>query len=211
MGIVKQKKERIMSNKNYEESMRSLCTNLFFYGSNIRTILFTSTLQKEGKSTIASHLATFLAQMGKKTILVDTDIWNSLLLTQYDTEQEIIGLSQYLSGNNLLKDIIYDTEDEKMSVIFADSNSGDTIKLWTEDLYQKMFDTLESKYDYVLVDTLSMENPMYAGMLAKYCDGAVMIIESGAVSYRKAQKVKSQLEKAGVQILGVVLNKMNIQ
>ena len=48
-------------------------------------------------------------------------------------------------------------------------------------------------------------------IIARHCDGAVMVIESGAVSYRLEQKVKEQIEKAGCRVLGAVLNKVDIK
>lgn len=73
-----------------------------------------------------------------------------------------------------------------------------------------MFESLRSFYDYIIVDTPPMGNLIDGAIIATHCDGAVMVIESGAVSYRLEQKVKGQLEKAGCRILGVVLNKVDI-
>ena len=49
---------------------------------------------------------------------------------------------------------------------------------------------------------------MDAAVISQYCDGAILVIESGSTSYRVVQKVKAQLEKSGCKILGAVLNKM---
>ena len=73
-----------------------------------------------------------------------------------------------------------------------------------------MFESLKPFYDYIIVDTPPMGNLIDGAIVATYCDGAVMVVESGAVSYRLVQKVKDQLEKSGCRILGVVLNKMDI-
>ena len=48
-------------------------------------------------------------------------------------------------------------------------------------------------------------------ILARYCDGAVMVIESGSISYRLEQKVKDQLDRAGCRVLGAVLNKVDLR
>ena len=59
---------------NYKEAIKTLRTNIQFCGSSIRTIMFTSSLPDEGKSDISFALAESLAQIGKKTVLIDADI-----------------------------------------------------------------------------------------------------------------------------------------
>ena len=56
-----------------------------------------------------------------------------------------------------------------------------------------------------------MGNLIDGAIVARQCDGAVMVIESGSISYRLEQRVKGQLEKSGCRILGVVLNKVNME
>ena len=63
--------------------------------------------------------------------------------------------------------------------------------------------------DYLIIDTPPMGNLIDGAIVARQCDGAVMVVESGAVSYRLEQRVKNQLEKSGCRILGVVLNKID--
>ena len=70
---------------------------------------------------------------------------------------------------------------------------------------------MKAEYDYILVDTPPLSNMIDAAVVARECDGAVMVIESGAVSYRVAAKAKEQLEKTGCRILGVVLNKVDTE
>ena len=70
---------------------------------------------------------------------------------------------------------------------------------------------MKLRYDYILVDTPSLSNMIDAAIVARECDGAVMVIESGAVSYKTAVKAKEQLEMTGCRILGVVLNKVEVE
>lgn len=196
---------------NYEEAIKTLRTNIQFCGSNIRAVLFTSSLPDEGKSDISFALARSLAQIGKKTILIDADIRKSVLVERYHLVQELFGLSQYLSGQKELEEVIYQTNEENLSVIFAGPYSPNPAELLEEDLCGRMFEALRSYYDYIIVDTPPMGNLIDGAIVARHCDGAVMVIESGAISYRLEQKVKGQLEKSGCRILGVVLNKVDVQ
>ncbi len=195
---------------NYKESIKTLRTNIQFCGSSIRAIMFTSSLPDEGKSDVSFALAESLAQIGKKTVLIDADIRKSVLVARYQLKCEVAGLSQYLSGQKTLEDVVYQTNEENLSVIFAGPYSPNPAELLEEELCGRMFEALRSYYDYIIVDTPPMANLIDGAIVASHCDGAVLVIESGAISYRLEQRVKSQLEKSGCRILGAVLNKVDV-
>ena len=204
-------KREMKDDYNYNESIKTLRTNIQFCGSSIRTIMFTSALPDEGKSDVSFALAESLAQIGKKTIVIDADIRKSILVSRYQLRQEVYGLSQYLSGQEGLDDVVYDTNVENLSVIFAGPYSPNPAELLEEDLFGKMIEHLRGYYDYIIIDTPPMGNLIDGAIIATHCDGAVVVIESGAISYRLEQKVKSQIEKSGCRILGAVLNKVDLQ
>ena len=84
-------------------------------------------------------------------------------------------------------------------------------ELLEEELFEQMLEALKEEHDYIIVDTPPMGHLIDGAIIARHCDGAVMVIESGAVSYRLEQKVKEQIEKAGRRVLGAVLNKVDIK
>ena len=74
-----------------------------------------------------------------------------------------------------------------------------------------MVASLREVYDYIIIDTPPLGSVIDSAVAAECCDGALIVIESGAISYRFIQEVKAQLEKSGCPILGAVLNKVDIQ
>lgn len=203
---------RIMKDDDhYNEAIKTLRTNIQFCGNGIKTIMLTSSLPDEGKSDITFAMASSLAQIGKKVVLVDADIRKSVLVSRYHLEREVSGLSQYLSGQRSLENVLYDTNIENLSIIFAGPYSPNPADLLEESLFGDMISKLKEKYDYIIVDTPPMGNLIDGAIVARQCDGAVMVIESGSISYRLEQRVKGQLEKSGCRILGVVLNKVNME
>ncbi|MCI9665219.1 MAG: CpsD/CapB family tyrosine-protein kinase [Lachnospiraceae bacterium] len=196
---------------NYREAIKTLRTNIQFCGSNIRVVMLTSSLPDEGKSSISISLAESLAQIGNKTILIDADIRKSVMFTRFQRagHEEMYGLSQYLSGQKLLRDVIYETNVRDLSLIFAGPYSPNPTELLEENLFSIMFEVLRASYDYIIIDTPPMAEIIDGAIIAKHCDGAVMVIESGAISYHLEQKVKKQLETAGCRVLGAVLNKVD--
>lgn len=196
---------------HYNEAINTLRTNIQFCGSNIQTIMFTSSMPDEGKSTVSFELAYSLAQIGKKVLVIDADIRKSVLVTRYQLDRSVSGLSQYLSGQRKLEEVIYNVDNaENLNVIFAGPYSPNPAVLLEEELLGKLFEEARKSYDYIIVDTPPMANLIDGAIVARHCDGAVIVIESGAISYRLEQKVKNQLEVTGCRILGVVLNKVDL-
>jgi len=80
-------------------------------------------------------------------------------------------------------------------------------------LGDEQFSTLlrmeSQRYDYVFVDTPPLGQVIDAALVGQYCDGAILVLESGAASRQAAQRVKDQIEKSGCRILGAVLNRVS--
>ena len=193
----------------YEESIKTLRTNIQFCGNGIRTIMLTSSEPNEGKSEVAFALARSFAQTGKKVLLIDADIRKSVLVARYQLEEAVGGLSQYLSGQKKLEEVCCTTNVENLDVIFSGPYSPNPAELLEEELFTNLVARSKAEYDYVIIDTPPIMNVIDGAIVARVCDGAVLVIESGAISYRIAQRVKQQMEKTGCRILGVVLNKVS--
>lgn len=192
----------------YEEAIKTLRTNIQFCGSNIHTIMFTSSIPNEGKSSITFALARSLAQTGKKVLLIDADIRKSVLVSRYQLEKDVYGLSQFLSGQKKLEEVLYSTNVEFLDVIFSGPFSPNPAELLEEQLFTDLVDQAKSEYDYIIIDTPPITSVIDGAIVARVCDGAALVVESGAISYRIAQRVKQQMEKTGCRLLGVVLNKV---
>lgn len=193
----------------FDEAIKTLRTNIQFSGKQLKVIMLTSTHAREGKSYISFETAYSICQMGKKVLFIDADIRKSVLVSRYQLDTEVMGLSQYLSGQKELKDVLYQTNIENLNIIFSGPYAPNPAELLEDEMFDKMLEILKKEYDYIIIDTPPVGSVIDGAVIAKYCDGAILVIESGSVSYRIAQKTKSQLEKSGCKILGVVMNKIN--
>lgn len=192
----------------FDEAIKTLRTNIRFCGKNIRTIMLTSSTPNEGKSSIALALAASLAEAGQETLLIDADIRKSVMVTRYELDQDVFGLSQFLSGQKDMDDVLYHTNLENLDVIFSGPYSPNPAELLEEPGFKKLVQGVREEYDFVIIDTPPITSVIDAAIVAKECDGAALVIESGTISYRTAQRVMKQLEKSGCRILGAVLNKV---
>ena len=86
-------------NYSVREAFKALRTNLLFCGSEYKTIVITSCVKNEGKSTVSIELAKSLSLAEKKVLLVDADLRKSVYASTYTiNENQVLGLSEYLSG-----------------------------------------------------------------------------------------------------------------
>ncbi|MGC6174971.1 CpsD/CapB family tyrosine-protein kinase [Lacrimispora sp. 38-1] len=197
-------------NYSYEEAIKTLRTNIQFCGSNIKVIMLESAVPNEGKSSMSFSLATSLAQIGKNVLLIDADIRKSVMVSRYELDKEVNGLSQFLSGQKNKEEIIYETNLNNLNIVFSGPYSPNPAELLEEPAFSLLIQAARAEYDYIIIDTPPMLNLIDGAIIAIHCDGAVLVIESGKVSYRVEQKIKKQLEKSGCRILGVILNNVNL-
>ena len=195
-----------------KESLRALKTNIQFCGDDIQRILITSSVPNEGKSTVAMDLARSLTESGKRVLFIDTDMRKSVLVGRLRAKtasgNDICGLSHYLSGQKKLEEVLYGTEVPRLFMIFA----GPSVPNPTEILEKKYFEELlefgKEHFNYIVLDCAPIGAAIDAAVVAKHCDGALLVIAQGMASARMIQGVKKQLEASGVRILGAVLNKV---
>lgn len=191
------------------EGLNQLKTNLAFCGKDIKVITITSSVQNEGKSSVAFDLSKTMAEGGKKILMVDTDLRKSVLAAKYHIQGIDKGLSHYLTGQAEIEDIIYETETEGFYLSVAGPLSPDPTSLLDSDQFQKFIDKVREDYDYVIIDAPPLGVVIDAAIIGKYCDGAVLVIEQGVIKRKVVQDVIKQLKRGKVRILGAVLNKVD--
>lgn len=194
----------------YEEAIKTLRANLQFSGKSNKVILMTSCRGGEGKSDIAFHLAQEIGKTGKKVLLIDADLRKSVYKTQYSIAEETKGLSQYLSGQEEhIDEIVCKTNFENLYLILSGPYAPNPSEMLGDDQFGQLLKAARQVFEYVIVDTPPLGIVVDAAVIAQYCDGAVLVVESGETSSRACQKVKGQLERSGCKLLGAVLNKVN--
>lgn len=198
-----------------KESLRALKTNIQFCGDDIRTILITSSVPNEGKSTVTMELARSLTESGKSVLVIDTDMRKSVLVgrlrAKSESGKEIRGLSHYLSGQKGLDDVLYATNISGLYMVFAGPSVPNPTEILEKEYFNKLVEFGREKFDYVLVDCAPIGAAIDAAVVSKCCDGAILVIAQGIAGRRMIASVKKQLETSGVRIIGAVLNKVQMK
>ena len=178
-----------------KESLRALKTNIQFCGDDIRTLLVTSSVPND------------------RVLFIDTDMRKSVLAGRLRATAasggEICGLSHYLSGQRRLEEVMYGTEIPGLFMIFAGPSVPNPTEILEKKYFQELLNFGKEHFNYIIIDCAPIGAAIDAAVVAKYCDGAIIVIGQGMASARMIQSVKKQLEASGVRILGAVLNKVN--
>lgn len=192
------------------EAINVLRGNVQLSGNNIRAVAVTSSLAHEGKSSMAFRLAKSMASLEKRVLYLDGDIRNSTTQIRYEIMGDKVGLSEYLCGEASKEKIIYHTDDQWLDMIFTGAKAPNPSALVSGPLFQELMQFLKSIYDYVIVDTPPLNVVIDGLLIAKQCDGTVLVVESGITERAQAEKARRQMEYAGINILGAVVNKVRM-
>ena len=194
-----------------KESLRALKTNIQFCGDDIQTIVVTSALPNEGKSTVTMDLARSLTESGKRVLLIDTDMRKSVYVGRLRATAsdggEIYGLSHFLSGQKRLEDVLYGTEVPGLFMIFAGPSVPNPTEILEKNYFIELLKFAKEHFNYVLLDCAPIGAAIDAAVIAKHCDGAILVIRSGETTRAEVKNSIKQLERSGCKILGVVLNR----
>lgn len=191
------------------EAMNTLCTNISYCGKNIHKILITSRYAGEGKSYVSMNLLRTLTQLGHKTVLIDTDLRASGIQSDYRlrySTQKNYGLSEYLSGICGMEDVIYQTDIPNAYMVPAGHEAPNPLQLLDTRAMEKMIDHLNEQFDIVLVDTPPVGVLVDAVALAKFCDGALLVVGYRKGKQREIGEAVEHVKRTGCKMLGAVLN-----
>lgn len=195
------------------EAINKLCANLSIAGGDIRKILITSCYPNEGKSFVSIHLFRAMAELGKKIILVDADVRASTLQRSYDIEvggvNEYLGLSGLLSGLCGIDDVIGHTDIPGADMILPGKTVMNSFPLFNSFRLEELLDELGKRYDLVLIDTPPIGTIIDTAKISKFCNAALFVVQSGAVTVSMLKKSTAQIEKTGCPIMGYVMNKID--
>ena len=191
------------------EAIRRLRTNLQFVGvaSGSKSVVITSSIPGEGKSTTAINLAVSLADAGTRVVLVDADLRRPSVANYLGLEGRA-GLTSVLIGRAEVEDVIQPWRGSGLDVLPSGQVPPNPSELLGSAAMRDLLTKLEASYDVVLLDTPPLLPVTDATILTKLAGGALVIV--GADRIHKAQLAESleTLETADAQLHGLVLNKI---
>ncbi|MBC6112191.1 GumC family protein [Pedobacter fastidiosus] len=191
----------------FAESVRSVRTNLSFMASDKATkvICVTSEISGEGKSFVSLNLAGTLSIIDKRVILIAADLRKSKLHKAFGSSNKI-GLSTYLSKQNLLEEIINRDEKHNIDYITSGPVPPNPSELLHSSQIQELIATLRLTYEYIIIDTAPVGLVSDSIPLIRQADVNLFIIRSG-VSKNRAASIPDRLSKEySLNNIAIILN-----
>lgn len=197
----------------YVEAYKTLRTNLDFVSSagGIRSIVITSALPEESKSTTAINLAITLAEGNRSVIIVECDLRKPIMRRYLKMPRGVKGLSSILAGDAAAEDCIIHMQELGISVISAGTIPPNPSELLNHERMQNLVRMLEQQYDYVILDAPPVTVVTDAAILGRMADGALLVIRSRYAPTKAVRLAKQRLEAVNVKVLGAVLSRFNVK
>jgi succinoglycan biosynthesis transport protein ExoP len=188
------------------ESYRMLQANLKFLSSDkeLKAVAITSSVPREGKSTVSANLAAAIAQRDRKVLLVDADLYNPIQHRIWDLRNDV-GLSNVLVGQAELENSIQEVM-KNLDILTSGVVPPNPAILLDSQRMASLIEDFVTHYDFVIVDTPSLNVAADAPILGKMIDGVLLVVRPVTIDSASAAFAKDILAHSGQNVLGLVVN-----
>lgn len=201
----------VRPNSEIAEAYKALRTSVLLStsGTPPKTILITSALPKEGKTTTSVNVATALAQRGARVLLVDTDLRRPSVGKTLGMKPAV-GLSTLLTGGSKYDEVIFPTVEPNLFVIPAGPIPPHPSELLHS---QTMFENLEKwqqQFDHVILDSPPILSVTDAVLLSTRVNAVLLVIHSGQTTKQALKRSRDILVQVKARLMGVVVNAIDL-
>jgi capsular exopolysaccharide synthesis family protein len=210
------KEDIIMAHKGpksiIREAYRTLRTNIQFSGidKTLKSIVITSSIAEEGKTTIAINLAYSISQSDKKVILIDCDLRKPKIHKVLDL-QNLYGLTTVLVESIDYKMFIESINEDKLDILTSGPIPPNPSELLGSKRMQIFLEKVKEDYDMVILDSPPAGLVTDAAILSTIVDGTILVCAAGKTEIDAIKATKAALDKVNANIIGVVMNKVPIK
>lgn len=188
------------------EAYRSLRTSIQYSGidTELKSLVVTSSIPGEGKSTVASNLAKSFSKMNKKVLLIDADLRKPTIHKKLQLSNQV-GLSDLIVQKLNPSEVIQKVDDQ-FDVLTAGKIPPNPAELVGSEKMSQLLSYLKETYDYIIIDTppvLSVTDPQ---LLALKADGTLMVIREGKARQKLILNAYKELKKLNINVIGSILN-----
>jgi capsular exopolysaccharide synthesis family protein len=188
------------------EAYRALRTSLLLStAERPRSVVVTSAIPLEGKTTTATNLAVVLSQLGKKVLLVDGDLHRSRLHEIFKVSNAV-GLVSLLTGQTDLGETVYQTDVPGLFVLPAGPTPPNPSGLLSSDRMRQFLEEALTEYEFVILDSPPTLVLADAVLLGHVTAGIILCVRAGKTPREQVVRARDELGRGKGRILGVVLN-----
>ena len=190
------------------EQFRTLRSQLYLMrkGRRVQTLMVTSPLPHEGKTFVAVNLARVIAkQTDRRVLLIDGDLRISALHNVLGAPSGP-GLAEYLAGEFDVTSVIQRGPAENLFFIPGGANAANPTELLGNGRLELLISRVAPVFDWIIIDSPPVLPVSDTRLIAGFCDGVLMLVNSGTTPFDLAQKACGKFLKS--QLLGVILNRV---
>ena len=189
-----------------QDSVKTLLTNLLFLGVDdpIRSVVVTSSVEGEGKSTVACLLAQAIAMSGQRVLLVDCDLRHRTLESTLGV-RAARGIGAALHGTPVA-DVVRPTRQENLYFLNAEPDIPNPTEVISSKRFRALLATLEQSFSFVVLDAPPLGIFADATVLASIADATLLVVREGYTRKGELAAATEQLRKAGAPVMGLALN-----
>lgn len=192
------------------ESYRVLRTNILYSSPDnpLRTLVVTSPLPGEGKTTTAGNLAVVMAQGGSQVLLVDLDLRMPSVHRLFGISNSA-GLTNLLVEDRSLESVVQKDSVGNLDILTTGPIPPNPAELVGSKKFAMFIEEMKTVYDYIILDSspcVAYTDSVLAGRIS---DGVLLVISATIGKMDAAIQAKKNFEKVGAKIIGVVLNGVN--
>lgn len=214
LGVIPQNVGLLMkegAESPHAEAYRVLRTNLLFSRKDekLNCMCVVSAGAGEGKSTTVFNLATIFAQTGSRVVIVDSDLRRPTLHKMVDVTNSI-GLTNYLLKQNSLEEVIQTTSVPLLHFMASGKLPSSSLGILSSSQMKDLIHELKQRYDYVFFDSPPIMGVSDASILASEVDMTIQVIQYRRYPQPMNIRAKQMIEKVGGNLVGIVLNNINM-
>lgn len=190
------------------EQFNTIRTNIEFSSidKERKSLMFTSSMASEGKSTVAANTAVAFARQGKKVLLVDADLRRPTINATFSI-QNPVGLTNFLTEKNLnINDAIYRTSIKNLYVMPSGPIPPNPSELIGSKKMSRVVEALDSAFDLVIYDAPPVLSVTDAQILSTKVDGTILVVRENKTEKVLVKQAVRLIQHVNGEILGVVLN-----
>lgn len=194
------------------EAYRNLRTAILLSraGAPPRTVLFTSASVGEGKTATAINTSVIFAQMGYRVVVIDADLRRPRGHQVLGLQNER-GLSELLTGHRSREEVVVPTSQENLFFIGSGTEPPNPSELLGSRKMKQFLDELQEEFDCIIIDSppiMPVSDPI---LLSTIVDGVILVVDGQRTAKQLVREARSRLKKANAPVLGLVLNRVNLQ
>ncbi len=195
------------------EAYRTLRTNLQFKFKNLNdkmVVMVTSSAPKEGKSTTVANLAITMAQMGSRTLLVDTDLRRPVIHSIFNLQKDK-GITNYLMNRLTFEEIIKPSIIDNLFIVTSGPIPPNPSEILASQEMKNFIREAKEQFDVILFDSPPVIAVTDAAILSADVDGVVLVVKAHQTHRDAIKRAKNLLDNVNANIFGSLLNGVKIE